>query len=158
LVPPGLVNRGNVGNEVHTLRHPILSQHAARAFYSGGAVQVPVLAGGPDVDATRPRSLLAQYLGSGPVREDVAAAVSQHVSPLQEVGPCAPWLARWRVDHPDSSEARAFDPRSLEGLANAESLNPPTLAHIEQLFQGVLPPPRPDGNTVARAANVTNLF
>ncbi|HMK92461.1 MAG TPA: fused MFS/spermidine synthase, partial [Thermoleophilia bacterium] len=154
LIPPGLLSRSTVGSEVHTLHHPILSQHAARAFYSGGAVRVPVLPGGPDADGTRPRALLAQYLGAGPVPEDVAAAVTQHVCGLQLVGPCATWLARWRSDHPESQAAREYDPRSVPGAGGAAVLAPQMIDRVEALFRGQPGFEEAESKPVARATAV----
>jgi spermidine synthase len=41
LIPPGLLRADRSAGEVHTLRRPILSQHAARAFFSGNSVELP---------------------------------------------------------------------------------------------------------------------
>jgi spermidine synthase len=158
LIPPGFATKENVAGELHTLRRPILSQHAARAFFAGRRVELPHFAGGPDADGARPTALLAQQLGGKPVPEDVAANVTRHVCESQRVMECATWLARWRADHPDSRAARVYDPRTIESMAQIEVLGPPTLARIEQIFRGTIPPDRGQANPVARAALFTNLF
>jgi spermidine synthase len=158
LIPPGFAKKQNVVGELHTLRRPILSQHAARAFFAGRRVELPHFAGGPDADGGRPTALLAQLLGAGPIPEEVEANVTRHLCTQQRVIECATWLARWRADYPQSKDARFYDPRTIETMAQSELLNPGTIARIEQMFLGVVPPDRGQSNPVARAAQLTNLF
>jgi spermidine synthase len=161
LIPPGLLQKGKVAGELHTLRRPILSQHAARAFFAGRGVEIPILAGGPDANGARARGLLAQEfpLGGRPIPEDVAEAVTRHLCKLKRLGECATWLARWRSDHPTSELARAFDPRELErGFGRREELQPQVIDLIERLFRGELPPTPRAKSPVARAAALTSIF
>jgi spermidine synthase len=159
LLPPGLLRRGQVAGELHTLHRPILSQHAARAFFSGRTVSLPRFAGGPDAPDTRPRALMTQLFGDGPLPEEVLSSVTRHLCDSREVTECAVWLARWRADHPDSEAARRFDPRTLPKLGPAyEALSPPILARVEKLFRGVLPPEPSARNGFQRAMSLTNLF
>jgi hypothetical protein len=155
-----MLRAGHVAGELHTLRHPILSQHAAKAFFAGRSVELPSLAGGPDADGKRPRALMVQaFPDEAPIPEEVAASVTKHVCKLRRGNECATWLARWRSDHPDSEAARTFDPSaSNKALANAETLEPRVLEEIEQLFRGELPPTPRAKNPLARAALLTNLF
>ena len=158
VLPPGLLRAGHVAGELHTLRRPILSQHAARAFFSGRGVDLPRFAGGPDTqDTGRPQALLAELLGGGPVPEEIAASVTRHVCAARRVSECAAWLARWRADHPDSVAARRFDPRGLQGMGGLEGISPPMVTRVEQLFRGQVPP-EPGADPLRRAANLTSLF
>jgi hypothetical protein len=158
LLPPGLVRRDRVVGELHTLHHPILSQHAARAFFSGRAVALPRFAGGPDAPETRPHALMTQLFGDAPLPEQVLASVTRHVCASREVTECAVWLARWRADHPDSAAARRFDPRTLPRMGAYEAFAPPLLARVEKLFRGELPIDTAAGNGLQRAMSLTNLF
>jgi spermidine synthase len=156
LLPPGLLRAGQVPGEMHTLRHPILSQHAARAFFAGQGVNLPTVSGGPDANGDRPRALLLQDFPPGqPIPEDVAEAVAQHVCDLRRLKECATWVARWRADHPTSERAREFQPP--KAMAKREEFQPEVLGRIERLFRGELPD-TPAKAPVARAAQLTGLF
>ncbi len=158
MLPPGLVRSGHVAGELHTLHRPILSQHAARAFFAGRMVELPRFAGGPDADGARPRALLAQLLGDGPVPEELASSVTRHVCEMRRNIDCGAWLARWRADHPTSREARAYDPRSLPKMRGNEAVSPLMVARLEMLFGGGIPPEPPSSNALQRATALTNLF
>jgi spermidine synthase len=158
VLPPGLVRRGYVAGELHTLHRPILSQHAAQAFFSGRGVDLPHLAGGPDAPPGRPRALLAQLLGDGPVPEETASSVTRHVCESRRVSECVAWLARWRADHPASQAARRYDPRNVPKIGSPEALSPQNIARVELLFRGLLPPEPASTNPLRRAANLTHLF
>jgi spermidine synthase len=159
ILPPGLLRAGKTSGEIHTLRHPILSQQAARAFFAGRHVDVPSLAGGPDANGDRPHALFTELFPPGqPIPEDVAGNVARHVCTLQRANQCATWVARWRADHPDSEAARTFDPRQLPGMAKRDPVQPHLIEQITHLFRGELPPtPRAKG-ALARASYLTNFF
>ncbi|MEN8160459.1 MAG: fused MFS/spermidine synthase, partial [Myxococcota bacterium] len=159
MLPPGLVSAERVSGEIHSLRHPILSQHAARAFFSGRGVELPRLAGGPDArDGARPRALLARELGPGAVPEEIAADLARYVCEARRRPECAAWVGRWRADHPESVAARRYDPRSVKRMAESDKVSPVMLARAESLFRGVPPRDTARGNGLQRAAAVTNLF
>jgi spermidine synthase/MFS family permease len=159
LMPPGLLRKGKVTGEVHTLRRPILSQQAAHAFFAGRQVDIPTLPGGPDASSSRPRGIMTNLFPPGqPIPEDVAENVTKHVCGLKRIRQCGTWLARWRNDHPDSAKAREFDPRKLEGMANTERLTPQSIDQIQRFFAGDIPPAPPSQGVLARAAKITNFF
>jgi len=160
LLPPGLLRAGQVPGELHTLRHPILSQHAARAFFAGRGVDLPTVAGGPDANGNRPRALFTRvYPPDQPVPEEIAESVTRHLCAMHRPKECATWLARWRSDHPESETVRNLELRSLgKGLEKRDELQPPVIARIEQLFRGELPATPHAKNPVARATQLTGLF
>jgi spermidine synthase len=159
LIPPGLVRAGRVAGELHTLRRPILSQHAARAFFSGMGVSMPTLAGGPDANGDRPQALLARAYAERPIPEDVAEGVVRHLCRTKRYGECATWLARWRSDYPGSQRARDLDPRKLSpGLGRTAELQPQMIERIENLFRGELPPTPRAKTPLARATQLTSFF
>jgi len=158
LLPPGLLRKGHVAGALHTLRRPILSQYAARAFFSGRTVDMPRLAGGPDADAGRPRALLAELLGEGPVPEEIAASVTRHICESLRVSECATWLARWRTDYPESRAAQLYDPRTIERVGQTDALSPMAIARVERLFRGTVPADGKQGNPLGRAVGFSNLF
>ncbi len=160
LLPPGMLRAGHVAGKLHTLRRPILSQSAARAFFAGRRVDLPTLAGGPDADGRRPRALMTrEFPSDAAIPEEVAASVTKHLCKLQRVNECATWLARWRSDHPASEDATRFDAGSVsQGLARIELLKPHSIEQIEQLFLGRLPPTPKAKNPLSRATALTNMF
>jgi predicted membrane-bound spermidine synthase len=158
-LPPGLVSADRVSGAIHSLHHPILSQHAARAFFSGRGVELPRLPGGPDArDRDRPQALLARVLGPGPIPEETVATLARYVCEARRRPECAAWVGRWRADHPDSVAARRFDPRTLKRMAESEMVSPAMLARAESLFRGSPPSDTNSGNGLQRAVAVTNLF
>jgi hypothetical protein len=157
-LPPGLLRQDTIAAPIHTLRHPILSQHAAHAFYSGHSLLLPRFAGGPDAPAERPRPLLAELLGGGPIPEDVFAKVTQHMCNSLRTQECATWLARWRRDYPGSRAAANYDPRTVERIAQPELLAPAAIARLGQLFAPGAAPPLVEGNPLRRAQQLTNQF
>ena len=84
--------------------------------------------------------------------------MTRHVCGSTRVVECATWLARWRVDYPESAAAREFDPRTDEWMARSEALAPATLDRLEQIFRGVPPPRRGAVGPVDRANTFTSLF
>jgi spermidine synthase len=160
LIPPGLLRDGKVAGEVHTLRRPILSQHAAHAFFTGIGVTIPAIVGGPDANGARPRGLLAQMHPLGkPIPEDVAEGVTRHLCKMGRLTECGTWMARWRSDHPSSELARDFEPRDLgRGLGTRRELQPQMVETVGRLFRGELPPTPNAKTPVARATQLTTFF
>jgi spermidine synthase len=158
LIPPGLLRKKTISAPVHTLRHPILSQHAARAFFAGRRVDMPRFSGGPDTRDDRPRALLAELLGGGPVPEEIAAAVTRHICESLRALECVTWLARWRYDHPESADAFRYDPRRIEHMESVEALEPKAVARVSSLFstRAVVDPRHT--SPLARAGATTGLF
>jgi spermidine synthase len=156
LMPPGLLRAGRVPGEMHTLRHPILSQHAARAFFAGRGVQLPTLAGGPDADGDRPGALLLHQFPPGqPIPEDPLDRMTRHVCGLGMQQLCATWLARWRADHPESEVARSFTPPGVK--KGVKELQPEAIERVSALFRGQLPR-TPSKDPLTRASQLTGLF
>src|SRR5262249_1852129 len=69
----------------------------------------------------------------------------------RQVYDCATWLARWRVDHPESLAARLYDPRSVPGAEGAAVLAPPMIARVAALFRGAPGLATAETNPAARA-------
>ena len=87
--------------EIHTLRHPILSHVAARAFYSGKEGYVATLAGSLDAPAARPRGLLAAAAAemSDAQLDTVVRQLCFGGRPTE----CATWHAYWKHRFPGSA-------------------------------------------------------
>ncbi len=136
ILPPGLL-APEPGRKVHTLRHPILSDIAARAFYSGGDAQLPTLAGSIDSPDSPGRGLLAQ--DPAPLGDDALRAITRHVCASARAAECATWHAYWVHRFPDSPLRDGVwrETRSLLG-ANSETARG-LIGRLTGLFRGEAP-------------------
>jgi spermidine synthase len=158
-LPPGFLQPGKVAGRVHTLRHPILSQLAARAFFAGREVTMSTLSGGPDADGNRPQALFRQLYPAGqPIPEEVLSNVTKHLCEAKSARECATWLARWRTDYPESPAARRYDPLRASSLGHHPDLEPQLIALIAGLYRGKLPTTPRARNSLFRAEQVTDFF
>jgi spermidine synthase len=100
LIPAGVI-APEPGRRIHTLRHPILSDTAARAFYSGGDVELPTLAGRIADPDPHPRGLLAEQAPA--LDEAGLRTITRHVCTSSRRTECATWHAYWEHRFPASS-------------------------------------------------------
>ncbi|HTF33453.1 MAG TPA: hypothetical protein VK714_07080, partial [Myxococcota bacterium] len=93
---------------VHTLRHPILSDWAARAFFVGAMAELPRLASGASAEVGVRNSLLRRSSGldDGPVPEELLFALAKESSRLGNGIVCADVMARAARDHSESDRLR----------------------------------------------------
>ncbi len=126
VLPLGTVHAAGLEGPIHTLRHPILSHHAARAFFRGQQAELPRLATRAAAEVGREHSLLRRRLGAAADRppEPVLETVGVETCRLGLVVECATILGRWQRDYPDS-------PGRLELLEQARSLSPELAAALE---------------------------
>lgn len=137
LLPIGTVEPPRDGEEVHTLLHPILSHHAARAFFRGGVARLEGRPPGESVPGRAPLLLdqLAARRGGRLPEEERAQAVRE--SCRHRTIECARLLARWQLEDPASpalarqlERARQLHPEDAalfgpEGLAAVQRALPP---------------------------------
>jgi predicted membrane-bound spermidine synthase len=114
VLPLGTVHAAGIPGPLHTLRHPILSYQAARAFFRGRVAEMPRFER-PESAAVGARNSLLRRYGqdaqgrwSEAVLEDAASEYCRY----ERFAECATFLARWKHDHPDST-------RLAEALAGA---------------------------------------
>jgi len=157
VLPPGRLTAETVSAPIHTLRHPILSQHAALAFFTGHPIELPRMAGGPNVEPSElPRALLSQAFGDGPLPEETVDSVARYVCHARRLPECATWVSYWRTQYPESEAARAFDPRRGKRVGEAGMVSPALIGQIEEVWAD-------DGaagakNGLRRALDVTQTF
>jgi spermidine synthase len=155
LIPPGLLRAETVSAPIHSLHHPILSQNAAHAFFSGRPVELPRMAGSADAnDDEFPKALLTQELGEGPIPEATLETVARYICRARRTAACAAWVARWRTAYPESAAARSYDPRREKRVGDVSTLSPAALHRVEQLMRRDLPASDPFWNL----ANLTHYF
>ena len=160
VLPVGAVRLEALPGPLHTLRHPILSDQAARAFFRGGSGVLPRFAMPESAAPGARNSLLRRYAGTpdGGLLEEALDAAVKATCGAGRYGDCATFLARWKHDHPDSAGLeRALAAERRKGQA-AEQLGDLELAQIAGLF-GDGSGPRPKaGKALARAEATTQRF
>jgi spermidine synthase len=158
LLPLGTLHAAELPGELHTLRHPILSYRAARAFFLGRATDLPALVGPAQARVGARNSLLRRLAGEGaPLAEEVLEAAARETCRFNKLEQCAALLARWRFDHPHSQRLE----ETLEDLrAEGEgrrSLRPARIAGLMALFEGRIRP-SPEGVPRPRAERLTSRY
>ena len=125
LLPLGVLHAGERSGPVHTLRHPILSYRAARAFFRGREARLPpTLSPAQREVASRTSLLRRRYASDGILPEAILEAAARESCQFSRFEECATLFARWAIDHPDSrrlpaalAEARRGDPAERSALA-----------------------------------------
>jgi hypothetical protein len=115
-VPLGAVAATPLPGRVHTVRHPILSDQAARAFFVGESSQLPRMPSEAAQRAAAGRSLLRQALAGQEPGEDLLEELAGHACALARPNECEVLLARWKLSHPDS-------PKRIEATEKLRSAN-----------------------------------
>jgi spermidine synthase len=146
-IPLGTLQAADLRGELHTLLHPILSHHAARAFFRGGAVAIPKFVKPRSTRIGAQNSLLRRAAErGGRIPEDALEPIARELCRVSFAMDCATVLARWRHDYPGSarlSSALAWarklpssdNPRRSSNRRAAETiLADAKLAVLEQLF------------------------
>jgi hypothetical protein len=128
LLPLGTLHAARLEGPVHTLRQPILSHHAARAFFRGQNAELPRLATQAAAEVGLRHSLWRRRLGAradAPSEDDLDGMAAETCR-LSRFAECAAVHARWLRDHPDSARRsaaleawRASSPQARHGLNDA---------------------------------------
>jgi hypothetical protein len=122
---------------VHTLRHPILSYLAARAFFPGDFAPLPMYIGKEYGDVSRRNSLLRRYGGvSDTYGEELLEAGARESCRFFRMKECATFFARWAYDHPESPRLRTVlaEVRRSVGAPRQADLAPSKIADVQRLF------------------------
>jgi hypothetical protein len=160
LLPLGTLHQPVLSGPLHTLRHPILSHKAARAFFVGGRADVPRFT---DLATTRVgfwNSLLRRYADRPrePLGEDVLAAVALETCNHKRKYECATLLARWQRDHPES-EALAVLLADLRGrFPNPDFISEKSLKILSVLFGRSEFPKLAGRGSLLRAIGISEKF
>ena len=153
LLPPGVI-APEPGRALHTLRHPILSHMAARAFYAGGDASFPTLVGGTTAVDPRPRGLLAN---AATFDDATLSTVVRHVCTNGRRAECATWHAYWAIRFPDSLLRGSTWRETSAVIAQSPPAALGAVKRLETLYRGELPGFSSAG-AVERARLVTDLY
>jgi predicted membrane-bound spermidine synthase len=138
LLPVGTLHAAGLSGPLHTLRHPILSYGAARAFFRGGPAALPRLARPESAAVGARNSLLRRYARAddGLFPESVLEDAVSEYCRLGRVADCATFFARWSHDHPDSPRLEESLAKARRASPDPELLSERRLASIARLYGG----------------------
>jgi hypothetical protein len=138
-LPLGVVGASDLPGPIHTLRHPILSDSAARAFFAGGRVPLARLPTEAANQAAIRNSLLRRELAGSEPSEAILEELTRHTCAMQQPTECAALLGRWTASHPDSPKlaqaAREIRSRDAFG-ATSNVLTEETIGSLVELYRG----------------------
>ncbi|MFP8882341.1 MAG: fused MFS/spermidine synthase [Myxococcota bacterium] len=157
LVPRDVIHTLELGEQVHTLLHPILSDLAARAFFRGGSGGLPSQAHLRSAELSSRSSLIREFaLRAGGqltrrAHRRFAAETCEH-RPEE----CAVVLAEWLARDPDSEAGLRLLKNSRRRAEYRGVLNRVTIQSLIDLFDAS----RASGRSVslAEARRATNTF
>jgi predicted membrane-bound spermidine synthase len=157
LLPLGTLHVVELEGPVHTLRHPILSHRAARAFFQGGSGSLPIYLSREHQEVSLRNSLLRRYAG-GEDRypEAVLEAAARETCRFNRYADCVTFFARWAYERPQSRRLQAAlaDVRTSLGRRQAR-IAPKNIKSARILFGEELVA---SNYPVAKARALTNQF
>jgi len=161
LIPLGTLHAEELEGPIHTLRRPILSDLAARAFFFGSSTaRVDPYASENHQKVSVRNSLLRRYAGDAEVLpEEIFDVAAREMCRLKRARDCASFVARWSVDHPKSALRRVALP-TLRKTARprSASLNTAQLARLRALYSGRLVTSEDAPTPLVEAQRATELF
>jgi spermidine synthase len=159
LLPLGTLHAAPLPGEIHSLRHPILSHRAARAFFRGQTAPLPPYLNEAQQAVAERNGLLRRYVGGGDTYpEDILEVATSEVCRFHRRQECATLFARWSYDHPDSPRLRAALARERNNGGEKPGLGRRRLAALRPLFAGRAPVNKAGGSPLQQAARLTNRF
>ena len=156
LLPLGTIHAVEREGPVHTLRHPILSHLAARAFFPGESTSLPLYLGAQHLEVSRRNSLLRRYGGGGDgYAEELLEAGARESCRFRRTKECVTFLARWAHEHPESARRQAVLAEVRRGLgAQQADLAPRRIGDVRLLFEREFTASRLSYARVRELANV----
>src|SRR5262249_16100338 len=160
VLPLGTLQAAAGAGEIHTLRHPILSDRAARAFFRGEAATLPSAIDPESREIGAANSLLRRYAGVAarePLPEDVLEPALIESCRLSRTSMCTALAASWLHDYPYSERRPPLD-ACLRQMESSSPVPLPELARISLLFDTGAAASGDDGIPYRRVAGATNRF
>jgi hypothetical protein len=134
LLPIGNVKPPRDGEEVHTLLHPILSHHAARAFFRGGVAHLEGVPPGSTGEGREPLLLDRWASRSGGRLTDEERTQAVRETCRHRTIECARLLARWQLDDPSSPVLAKQIERARQAHPDDAALSPAGLAALQKML------------------------
>jgi hypothetical protein len=140
-VPLGTLHASKLEGPIQTLRHPVLSYWAAKAFFLGRESGLPPLISARHREVSLQNSLLLRYAGGSDVlSERLLEASASELCRLRRNEQCAAVFARWQLDRPGSPRFKqAINRARKASRAAQQDLSPAELRKVRMLFDGKVP-------------------
>jgi len=142
IVPLGAIHAVRLMGDVHTLRRPVLSHRAARAFFRGESGELPRFARLASARTGGESSLLGRLAGrpQGGLREDALQAAIRESCRHNQVRQCAALAARYQHDYPGSPDLAGILDEVRRNPGLAKHLQPSVLQWLRVLYgEGAAP-------------------
>jgi len=136
LLPLGTLHAVEREGPIHTLRHPILSHMAARAFFRGLRSALPLYVSKEHQIVSLRNSLLRRYgRVSDSYPEEILEAGARENCRFHRMEECATFFARWAYDHPESPRRQAALAEMRRSVrARQADLAPNEISDVQRLF------------------------
>lgn len=161
ILPLGAVSATKLTGPLHTVRHPILSDSAARAFFAPGQVQVPRMPTEAAAQVAGPRSLLRREIGLTGVSEDVLEEITRHACAMAKKNDCMTVFARWKASYPGSARPAEIEQElrvANYAGADASALPASSIKALVDLHNGDFPKSLQSGDPVRDAVTTSNVY
>jgi len=160
LLPVGTLHAARLDGPVHTLRHPILSDMAARAFFLGVTAQLPKLATPRSAEVGFRNSLLRRYIaGREPSSaEHVMELAVRETCKRRRRFECATLLADWRRSDASSKKLETLLAELREEFPKAAMLTEDYLESLGVLFGASRLRELDEAKSVARLETIGRKF
>jgi predicted membrane-bound spermidine synthase len=160
LLPLGALHASDLDGPLHTLRHPRLSDMAARGFVIGNDVTLSKFPNPESAKIGFQNSLLRRYVGGGegPLPEEISEIAVGEMKKLRLSAELSTLLAKWRSVDPDSEVLNALLAELRSDPAVGSLVSNEKLAALGVLF-GVRPLMSLEGRrSLIRAKRLSSLF
>jgi spermidine synthase len=160
LLPLGTLRAAKLEGPLHTLRHPILSDRAARAFFLGDTAPLLKFAHRQSARVARTNSLLRRFVGTQEptLPESVLESVARETCVGLRGFECTTLLASWLHDDPESERLAILLEELRKELPISALPETEVLKQLGVLF-GRAPLRKLDGpDSLARANRVSAMF
>jgi spermidine synthase len=141
MIPLGTLHAEALDGPIHTLRRPILSDWAARSFFSGEMARVVPYSSTRQQELSVHNSLLRRYAGGGDAMpEEIYDAVTHETCQSKRMQDCATYFVRWGIDHPKSKRrSQALLELRKQAGRRSRDLSNERLAELRSLYDGRVP-------------------
>jgi hypothetical protein len=159
LLPLGAFQAVDQRGDIHTLRHPILSYRAARAFFRGRMGSLaPYQTRAQERIGLRNSLLRRHARGEKPLPEEIVEAATYESCRFNRNEHCGTFFALWSLLYPQSPTLQGALSASRKKASEASKyLTPKNLAAIQALFVGGGAAGR-DAYSAAEAERLTGLY
>jgi len=137
LLPLGTLHAVKLEGPIHTLRHPILSHLAARAFFPGQRATMPLYLSDDHQLVSRRNALMGRYKkGEDRYSEEILEAGARETCRYKHLKDCLTYFARWANDHPQSPRMQTVLAEVRESLGDRRAtIAPNKIRDMKVLFE-----------------------